>query len=117
MIHKKAFKQLAASRSLVTNMRRLKSMIYVALVAIVGLLAATISPLTVLLTSISMIAFLAIARQMNFYKVLMMMKSWAKNISRLRFEIRAKLHTGFRDYNDPLDAEGSHRSGRCSYAR
>jgi hypothetical protein len=92
-------------------------MIYVALVATAGLLAAAISPLMVLLASISMIAFLSIARQMNFYRIVLMMKSWAKNISRVRFEIRAKLHTGFRDYSDPMDAEGSHRSGRCSYAR
>ena len=82
-----------------------------------GLLAATISPLIVLLASISMIVFLSIARQMNFYKIFMMMKNWMKNVSRLRFEIRAKLHTGFRDYSDPMDAEGEHRSGRCSYAR
>jgi len=98
-------------------MQRIKSIVYVALVATGGLLAATISPLTVLLVSVSMIAFLAIARQMNFYKIFIMMKSWAKNVSRLRVEIRAKLHTGFRDYNDPLEAESSHRSGRCSYAR
>ena len=98
-------------------MRKLRSIIYVALVATAGLLAATISPLTVLFASMGMIAFLAIARQMNFNRIVMMMKSWAKNISRLRFEIRAKLHTGFRDCNDPMDAEGSHRSGRCSYAR
>ncbi|MGA2681546.1 MAG: hypothetical protein ABSF44_07080 [Candidatus Bathyarchaeia archaeon] len=98
-------------------MRKLRSMIYVALVATAGLLAAAISPLMVLLASISMIAFLSIARQMNFYRIVLMMKSWAKNISRVRFEIRAKLHTGFRDYSDPMDAEGSHRSGRCSYAR
>jgi len=97
-------------------MQKFRSIIYVALVAIAGLLAAMISPLTVLLTSISMIAFLAIARQMSFYRIVMMMKSWAKNISRLRLEIRAKLHTGFRDYSDPVDA-GSHRIGRCSYAR
>jgi len=102
---------------MVTNMRKIRSIIYVALVATAGLLAATISPLTVLLALMSMIAFLVIARQMNFYKIFMMMKSWAKNISRLRVEIRAKLHTGFRDYNDPLEAESSRRSGRCSYAR
>jgi hypothetical protein len=99
-------------------MRKIRSIVYVALVATAGLLAATISPLTVLLVSISMIAFLAIARQMNFYKIVMMIKSWAKNVSRLRLEIRAKLHTGFRDYNNSLDdVEGSHHTGRCSYAR
>ena len=87
------------------------------MIAAAGLLAATISPQMVLLASISMIAFLAITNQMNFYKIVMMMKSWAKNISRMRFEIRAKLHTGFRDYSDPMDAEGSRSSGRCSYAK
>ena len=98
-------------------MRKIRSIIYVALVATAGLLAATISPLTVLLVSISMLAFLTITRQMNFYKIFMMMKSWAKNVSRLRVAIRAKLHTGFRDYSEPLDPESAHRSGRCSYAR
>ena len=98
-------------------MRKLRSIIYVAVLAATGLLAATISPLTVLLATMSIMAFLAIARQTNMYKIAMMMKNWAKRISRLRVEIRAKLHMGFRDYSDPLDAEGSRRSGRCSYAR
>ena len=98
-------------------MRKIRSIIYVALVATAGLLAATISPLAVLSASICMIAFLAIARQMNFYKIFMMMKGWTKNVSRIRFEIRAKVHTGFRDYNDSIDSEGSRQSGRCSYAR
>ena len=98
-------------------MRKLKSIIYVALVAAAGLFAATIGPLMILLASMSMIAFLSIAKQMNFYRIVLMMKSWAKSISRIRLEIRAKLHTGFRDYSDQMDNEGSHRSGRCSYAR
>jgi hypothetical protein len=57
---------------------------------------------------ISMFAFLAIARQMNFYKIVMIMKRYAKSVSRIRFEIRAKLHTGFRDYSDSMDSEKSH---------
>jgi len=89
-------------------MRRLRSIIYVALVAAVGLLAATVSPLTVLLASMGMVAFLAIARQMNFNNIFMMIKRYAKNVSRIRVEIRAKLHTGFRDYNDFTDGEESH---------
>ena len=97
-------------------MRKLRSIIYLALLGTAGLIAVLINPLY-MLAVISMFAFLAIARQMNLYRIVMMMKRYAKNVSRIRFEIRAKLHTGFRDYNDPLDAEGSHRSGRCSYAR
>ena len=95
-------------------MRRLRSIIYVALVAAVGLLAATVSPLTVLLASMGMVAFLAIARQMNFNNIFMMIKRYAKNVSRIRVEIRAKLHTGFRDYNDFTDGEESH-SRNCGF--
>ena len=112
MIGKKAFKQLTPCIITVTNMRKLRSIIYVALIAAAGLLAATISPLTVLLASVGMIAFLAIARQMNFYQIFMMMKSWAKNVSRLRVEIRAKLHTGFRDYSESIEGEESHSRNR-----
>ncbi len=97
-------------------MRRLRSIIYVALVAAVGLLAATVSPLTVLLASMGIVAFLAIARQMNFNNIFMMIKRYAKNVSRIRVEIRAKLHTGFRDYNDSTDGEESH-SRNCGFIR
>jgi uncharacterized RDD family membrane protein YckC len=94
----------------------MRSIIYVALLATVGFLAVLISPLTVLLASVSIIAFLAIARQLNFYKIVMMIKRYAKNVSKLRCEIRAKLHTGFRDYSDSLDSEEPHRRS-CSYIR
>jgi len=89
-------------------MRKMTRIIYVSLLAIVGLLAASISPLMVLLASISLTAFLMIATQINLYKIFMTMKRWAKTVSRLRFETRAKLHTGFRDYSDSLDTERSH---------
>ncbi len=98
-------------------MRKIRNMIYVALVAVVCLLAVAINPLTALYASIGMIAFLAVARQMNFYKIFTMMKNWAKNASRLRVEIRARVHTGFKDYANSLDEEASHSSGRCSYIR
>jgi len=97
-------------------MRKIRSIISIALLATAGLLAALISPLVVLFASISIITFLAIARQMNFYKIIMMMKSYAKSVSRLRFEIRAKLHTGFRDYTGSMDAEES-RHSKCGYLR
>jgi hypothetical protein len=88
-------------------MRKLGSIIYLALLGTVGLIVVLINPLY-MFAVISMFAFLAIARQMNFYKIVMIMKRYAKNVSRIRFEIRAKLHTGFRDYSDSMDSEESH---------
>ena len=75
-------------------MRKIRSIIYVALVATAGSLAATNKSTSCFVASMCMIAFLAIARQMNFHKIFMMMKGWTKNVSRIRFEIRAKVHTG-----------------------
>jgi hypothetical protein len=98
-------------------MRKIRSIIIVAALAAVGLLAATISPLTVLWVSITMLLFLSVTRQVNFQRMLLALKNYAKNVARMRVEIRARLHTGFRDYTDPLDGEASHRSGRCGYTK
>ena len=91
-------------------MKKLRSIISLTLLATVGLLAALINPLAVLFASISIITFLAIARQINLYKIAMMMNSYAKNVSKLRLEIRAKLQTGFRDYTGSIEKEESHHS-------
>jgi hypothetical protein len=98
-------------------MRKIRSIIIVAALAAAGLLAAIISPLTVLWVSIVMLTFISVTRQVNFQTMLLALKNYAKNVARMRVEIRTKLHTGFRDCADPLDGEASHRSGRCSYTR
>ncbi|MGD0644062.1 MAG: hypothetical protein ABSA75_04060 [Candidatus Bathyarchaeia archaeon] len=96
-------------------MRKLRGVIYLALLGTAGLIAVLINPLY-MFAVISMFAFLAIDRQINFYKIVMMMKRYAKSVSRLRFEIRAKLHTGFRDYSDSMDSEESHHRN-CGFIR
>ena len=96
-------------------MQKLRSIIYLALLGTVGLIVVLINPLY-MFAVISMFAFLAIARQMNFYKIVMIMKRYAKSVSRIRFEIRAKLHTGFRDYSDSIDSEESHNRN-CGFIR
>ena len=96
-------------------MRKLRSILYLALVGTVGLIAVLINPLY-MFAVVSIFAFLAVARQMNFYRIAMLMKRYAKNVSRIRFEIRAKMHTGFRDYSDSMDSEESH-SRNCGFIR
>lgn len=103
-------------QSLVKIMHKLRRIISLALLTTVGLLAALINPLVILFASISIIAFLTIVRQMNFYKIVMMIKGYAKTVSRLRFEIRAKIHTGFRDCSSSVEnTESRHRN--CGYLR
>jgi hypothetical protein len=94
----------------------LRSIIYLALLVAVGLIVVLINPIYMLVL-ISMFAFFAIARQMNLNNILMMLKRYAKTVSRIRFEIRAKLHTGFREYSDSLDSEESHHSRSHGFIR
>lgn len=98
-------------------MSKVRSIITVAALTATGLIAATISPLTVLWVSIALLTLLSVARQINLQRMLLSLKNYAKNIARMQVEIRAKLHTGFKDYTDPSDIEESRCSGRCSYAR
>ena len=97
------------------NMRRIKSVIFLSLLGSVGLVLVLVNPLY-MFAVISMFAFFAIAKQMNFNNIIMLIKRYAKNVSRLRFEIRAKLHTGFRDYSDSMDSEESHHRN-CGFIR
>ena len=95
-------------------MRRVRSIIYLALLGATGLIVALINPLY-MYAIISIFAFLAIAKQMNIYGLIAVtMKRYAKTISKIRVEIRAKLHTGFRDSNSSEDSEKKHiRSLGC----
>jgi hypothetical protein len=90
------------------NMRKTRSIIVVALLAVAGAIAALINPLLILGASVSIMAFLAITRQINLSKIAMLLKGYAKNVARLRVEIHAKLHTGFQDYNGVDEDEKGH---------
>ena len=63
-----------------------------------------------LLITLSLFAVTAMLRQLNFYKIILMLKRYARKVERLRFEIRAMLHTGFRDYYATLDEQNSSRN-------
>ena len=94
-------------------MRKVRSIIYLALLGATGLIVALINPLY-MYAAISIFAFLAIAKQMNIYRLIaVMMKRYAKTISKIRYEIRAKLHTGFRDCSSEDSEEKHIRSLGC----
>jgi hypothetical protein len=72
-----------------------------------------LSPFAALLAAALTLTLLSVTRQLNLYKIVMMMKGYAKNISRIRSEIHAKLHSGFYDYSTQADQESPSRSSSC----
>ena len=79
-------------------------------VAIIWTALMIIYPILMLLITLSLFAVTAMLRQLNFYKIILMLKRYARKVERLRFEIRAMLHTGFRDYYATLDEQNSSRN-------
>ncbi|MCW4009099.1 MAG: hypothetical protein NWF05_00555 [Candidatus Bathyarchaeota archaeon] len=83
--------------------RRIRRLISLAAIGAVGSIVILFNPAYITLAMFSMLVILMIARNMNFYKIAMMLKRYAREASKLRSEIHLRLHTGFKDYSTTLD--------------
>lgn len=101
------------------KVRGIGRIIFLALLGTVAIVIALISPLYVLLASIGVFSFLLLSRQLNFYRIVMLLKRFIRNASKLRLKIRAKLHMGFRDYSNIAveSEEDKLRNRNCGYIR
>lgn len=86
-------------------MRKLRSLICLASIVAAGAILVLINPLYAVALG-SMCTFIALAGQMTFQRMLAIMKQLAKNVTRLRLELRAKIHTG---YTQSFDNEETRR--------
>jgi hypothetical protein len=94
-------------------MQKLRRILNLTVVAIVGAAIVFISPLVALLAAALTLVLLAVTRQLNLYKIVMIMKGYAKNLARIRSEIHAKLHSGFYDHSAQADQESHSQSCSC----
>jgi hypothetical protein len=95
---------------LVIDVRKLRRVIYLSLLGILGTFVVLLLPEYVLIAMFGALALLFVAQQLNFYKIVMMLKRFIQNTRRLYLENRLKLRTGFRGYRD-TEIENSSR--RC----
>jgi len=98
----------------VINVRLMWQIVYPVLLVSASLVLALLYPIMLLIFYAGAFVLLLLSRQLNFYKMVMVLKRYARDIgSKLRRDFRAKLHLGFRDYsNAPVggDEELSHRT-------
>jgi hypothetical protein len=94
----------------VIDVRKLRRVIYLSLLGILGTFVVLLLPEYVLIAMFGALALLFVAQQLNFYKIVMMLKRFIQNTRRLYFENILKLRTGFRGYRD-TEIENSSR--RC----
>ncbi len=93
----KTFKQPSIIPISVNRMNKARRIIYPAILTATVIVIVLLYPLAVIILSAGAFVFLLISRQLNFYRIFMMLKQAARNISKLRSEFRARLHMGFRD--------------------
>ena len=103
----------------VIEVKKAKRIAYPVFLVTVSLIVALFYPMLMLLFYAGAFILLFLSRQLNFYKMVMMLKRYARNIgSKLRYEIRANLHLGFRDYsNASVDGEEELRRRTHAYFR
>lgn len=80
------------------NMRKLSRLIYLSLLGALGTLMLLLFPEYTLLAVFGALTLFLVARQLNFYKIIMMLKCFVQNTRRLHLENRLRLRTGFRGY-------------------
>ncbi len=90
---------------MVIDVQKIRRVLYLTTLGAVTLALFVFNPLVMLLFAIGFMGLLAVTRQMNLYKILMIIKRYAKNVSRLQMELRTKLHTGAIDYYNSLENE------------
>ena len=90
-------------------MRKLRRLIYLSLLGTLGTLVALLLPVYALLAVFGALALLFLAQQLNFYKIVMMLKRFVQDTRKLYFENKIKFRTGFRDYGDAELENGSRR--------
>ena len=82
------------------NIRKLQRLVCLSILGALGTLTLLLFPEYTLLAVFGALTLLLVARQLNFYKIIMMLKRFAQNTRRLYVENRLRLRTGFRGYRD-----------------
>jgi hypothetical protein len=92
-------------------MRKLRRLVYLALLGALGTLAVMLLPMYTLIAVFGALTLIFLSRQFNFYKIVMMLKRFIQKTRRLYFQNRLRLRTGFRDYRE-CELENSSRMCR-----
>jgi hypothetical protein len=83
------------------RMRYVWRVVYPVLFVIASLMLALFCPMLLLVFYAGAFVLLTLSRQLNFYRLVMMLRRAAHNLgAKLRYEMRIRLHLGFRDYSN-----------------
>ncbi len=88
-------------------MRLMWRIVYPILFLAASALLAIFYPLAVLALCAGAFAILILSRQLNLYRLIMLLKQVGRKIVALRAEIRGRIRLGFKDYNSSISADAN----------
>ena len=92
--------------------------IYPFLLTACVIVVAFLYPLPIVVLSAGAFVFLVMFRQLNFYRIFLLLKHYARYASKLCYEVRTRIRLGIRSYYDvSLDGEESLRRSSHAYVR
>lgn len=95
-------------------MRYVWRIVYPVLFLTASVMLALLYPMLLLVFYAGAFVLLMLSRQLNLYRMVMLLKQVARKIGALRAEIRTRIRLGFRDYNSGVSADADdelhHRS-------
>lgn len=98
------------------NFRKVRNIVYLVALGTIGTLLFLVNPAYLMFGLFSLFAIVTLARAINFYKLVVMLKRYARDTAKLRSDIHARLHMGFKDYT-AVDDEHKTRSKTASCIR
>jgi hypothetical protein len=83
------------------DVRIMWRILYPVLLVVASLMLAVFYPVLLLIFYAGAFVLILLSRSLNFYKIVVLLERAARNLgARLRYEMRIRLHFGFRDYSD-----------------
>jgi hypothetical protein len=92
-------------------------MVYVVALGVTSTLLFLVNPAYLMFAMFSLFFIVTLARAVNFYKIVFMLKRYARDTAKLRSDIHARLHTGFKDYNVAVEDDHKTRGKTAGYIR
>jgi hypothetical protein len=99
----------------VVEVRIVRRILYSVLLVAASFVLLWFFPMLMLIFYAGAFVLLLLSRQLNFYRMVIVLKRYAQKLgAKLRFEIRTRLHLGFRDYGG-VSAESDEELHRRTY--
>ncbi len=99
------------------NLRTIRRILNLTALGIIGIFLVIAYPLYTLTALAGIFVIVMLSKQLNFYKIVMMLKRAFQNLAHVRNQIRVRMHYGVCEYRAGLEDETGKHNRSYGYVR